>query len=471
MSNPGLPFLTLSAIVLTAACSAPAPAGTADEALSIDAIAAALAKRSERQWVGFRTKPLALSDRPQSIGRHRSPFGSVSVHRENELVSPQNVQAALRGLEAAERALIDLDWGGPAPDGTRGGDPGFDLYLSHGASVPAAMHSDGRLLFRFRDALSAFARLDPALPSPQLQACAARSYVEATLLAVDPAESPRWRSATSEWLVQQIVGLSCEDNGQGLAEDMALTPIRKEFLAFVGDHLVPLAVPDKSVPLETRAVPPSPADDPIRTLWTLASQRTWNGELFRASPNLMETIALWTERNADELDAIVSSFAVRSWISLSQRDERQPSPSGISHVTWRELPYHGAPTQPPLEMYGSTALKIDLGPADTEAVLHVWLHGEFGTRWDLTVVRLDADLKELSRMQAAARERIPRSFLPVHLDRDTRHLLVVATNLGIGLPDIDLRTGSAHSCRLTVAEKTSAGTGAIETEGVGQVWP
>ena len=68
--------------------------------------------------------------------------------------------------------------------------------------------------------------------------------------------------------------------------------------------------------------------------------------------------------------------------------------------------------------------------------LRVWSHGEFGTRWTLSLLALDGHRNVVGRISAPPRKN-PNSFATLELMPGTTQILVSITNVADGIPDAD----------------------------------
>jgi hypothetical protein len=91
----------------------------------------------------------------------------------------------------------------------------------------------------------------------------------------------------------------------------------------------------------------------------------------------------------------------------------------------------------PLESFGSAYLVMNEATWGDAARLRAWVRGEYGVRWSLVAVQVDAEGNELRRISAPHTGATPEAYLPIELDESTRLLLFVVTNLADGLPDAD----------------------------------
>ena len=128
---------------------------------------------------------------------------------------------------------------------------------------------------------------------------------------------------------------------------------------------------------------------------------------------------------------------------------RLAPPPHAGPYPWASLPRRARLDSPAIRAFGSGYVVLDTRDAPPEASLRVWLRGEYGTRWSLVAVRLDAEGRVLSQMSAPPR-RLPRSYLVLELRAHTDHVLLAVTNLGPRLPDADSVDVNERACELVV---------------------
>lgn len=180
----------------------------------------------------------------------------------------------------------------------------------------------------------------------------------------------------------------------------------------------------------------------IRDLWTLASQRTWEGIDLRADPDLWSAIETAVELSGDRLLDNVEELAALRWF-VGRAEIENRALSGIDTEarvpisrTMTRVPTRVA-SRTPLHPFGSAYVVMD-APAWKDAKrVRAWMRGEYGVRWSFLVVQLGEHDNEVRRIAAPHTAVTPRAFLPIELDEATTKLLFVVTNLGNELPDAD----------------------------------
>ncbi len=413
--------------------------------LGTDEMAEAIVAMTSRVWTGPRTPAPEPTERPDgTLTTLRSARGLVAVHTDSS-VDASTMQAALRALELARSRLDAKGWPHVMSDGELGGGAELDLYLS--TALPAGAYVDGLTPWSYLDRASVFAVMSPRVGATLLDACVTAAYAEALLLSADPAEAPEWRRATATWLAWELTGqLGCEDP----THTQQAEPFRSwidgaagggaggaMWLAFVSSRHG------------------GGSGTFVRDLWSLASQRTWEGEGLRADPDLWSALDTAIAMSGDRLVDNVEALAVRRWF-IGRADPGNPALRALDSDartplgrTMTRLPSRvSAPT--PLQTFGSGYVVMDASAWGDAARLHAWLRGEYGVRWSFVAVQLDAADRELQRIAAPHTSVTPRAYVPIELHENAARLLFVVTNLANGLPDADEPDTSQRAFELTV---------------------
>ena len=424
---------------------------------------------SGSRWVGERLPEHAPDLRPSASLRAESERFALSVHAPPGVPTDTAVRA-LRGAEAMFAMLDQEGWPAVLADGGRGGTAGFDLYLVEtehdGSGAPRRARFDARAPYTFLDRASTFARLSPPLADADVEICAGVAYAEALLLSADPAESESWRRATAAYLAHRLWGRwGCEDEALAVHQDTseAFVPYADE-PASAGGAVLLAALAERR---DART------GEFVASLWDLASQRTWEGEGYRGSPDLWEALETVLRVSEDPLSTALETIAIDRFLAGSRRNERSPTwvrqlgpwaapPAGWELSTHRlrtHLPSTGE-LDPPVEIEptGSYYALVRVEQAPPQSRLRVFLRAEFGVAWSLAVARLDANGQELGRMSAPPRRGTPRSYLPVELGDDTAWVVIAITNLGrepidarhFPVPNVDGLRSEAHGARLVL---------------------
>ena len=351
----------------------------------------------------------------------------------------------MRALEHARARLDVLGWPQPVSDGNLGGGPELDLYLT--SSVPSAAYADGLLPWMYHDRASTFAVLSVATPAALLDACVTAAYAEAMLLSADPAEAQTWRRATAAWLTWELTGrFGCDD----AVHEQQAEPFRSWVSGAAGrgaGGAMWLAY------LSARHDGDSTRF--VRDVWALASQRTWEGVDLRADPDLWSAIETAVERSGDRLLDNIEELAVLRWFigrgepgdfTLASLDADAQVP--ISRTMTR-VPTRVA-SATPLQPFGSAYVVMNAIAWKEAERLRVWLQGEYGVRWSLVAVQLDARGDEVRRIAAPHTAVTPRAYLPIELDERATQLLFVVTNLSAALPDADEHDPTERGFQLIV---------------------
>lgn len=427
--------------------------------------AEALVELTTPRWEGQVVDWPTPQPRPEGMAYVlRSPRRPIAVHAAPG-VAVERAERALGALEAAQELLDAAGWPSPYPDGGRGGTGGFDLYLDPRAGRGADAFADAPVPWAFYDAVTSFAVVDPAVARGALPTCVTSAYAQAMLLGQDPAEARPWREATgafAAWLVTGV--LDCE----GSVADWQQTPFR----SWVGDH-EPNVEPSGGalMLLMLSARHDGGTGIFVRELWQLARQRSGDLTGLRGSPDLWQALEADLEAAGGRLNDAMRTVALRRYFTGRRENPHTPWPlRGLGpHATvpiqfqlaWPALPSRTTPADPPLAPYGSAYARVDVTEAPDDALLRVWLRGEYGVQWSLVAVRLDAEGRELQQVTAPARK-IPRSYLPVQLDADTAQVLLVVTNLSSRIPDADTPDENVRSFTLILdhgSSETALGPG------------
>ena len=267
-----------------------------------------------------------------------------------------------------------------------------------------------------------------------LYACVTAAYAEALLMSMDPAEARTWRRATAAWLTWELTGqFGCDE---AVSRQQA-EPYRSWVAGAAGDGaggalwLAYLSARHDAMPGQF-----------VRDVWGLASQRTWEGNQLRADPDLWSAIETAIDRSGDRLVANIEEFAVLRWfVGRTERSDAIVSAidsDAVAPISRRmgRLPTRVVARQP-LESFGSAYLSMDASTWSDGTGLRAWLRGEYGVRWSVVAVQLDARGNEIRRISAPHTGPTPQAYLPIELDETTQQLLFVVTNLSNGLPDAD----------------------------------
>ena len=419
----------LVCIVLTVAMQTQTARAQGD-LLDTDGVAEAIVSMTSRVWTGPRTPAPDTVPRPEEASLvAQSPRALLTVHADPS-VSEQTMQQAVEALEYVRARLEVMGWPAPISDGSLGGGPEIDLYLT--AALPPDAYSDGIAPWTYLDRASTFAVVSPATPTASLSACVTAAYAEALLLSMDPAEARGWRRATAAWLTWELTGrFGCEE----AVTLQQAEPFRSWVRGGAGD-----GAGGALLLAYLSARHDAGRSQFIRDVWTLASQRTWEGRGLRADPDLWSAIETAVGRSGDRLLDGIEDLAVQRWFvgradpilfAAIDSDARVP----IS-LTMKRFPTRMVATRP-LESFGSAYAVMDATVWDGRTHLRAWLRGEYGVRWSFVAVQLDERGNEISRLTAPHTGPTPNAYLPIELGERTQRLLFVVTNLSNALPDAD----------------------------------
>ncbi len=429
-----------------------------------EGVAETFAQLTTRRWVGPRVPFPDTRPRPTGEALLTLPFAGVTVHGPASL-DPSVAEEAARALRDAIPLLRIAGWEPKVADGALGGDPLFDLYLADGA--PTAGHADPGFMFTTLDTASTFATVDATLPEGSLGPCAVQAYVEARLLAQNPAEHRTLRRATAALLTQRLTGRwGCADRieeaqadpERGLLfrpesedEDLAL------FLSFLSD------THDRG------------STAFIRGIWQFARQDTWEGDDLRASPDFFEALSVALENSGLHLAFTARAIAIQRFSTGERRGRSQShtaqalpgaAPPIRREIAWSSLPRRLRPEPRGIGVFGSSYTRIDVSDAPARSRLRIWLESEWGAGWALSAVSFDADGHERGRVYAGPSERADMSFLPVEIDEGVAEVIIVVANVGYDRPDPDVDPGEYPDphFRLILGGQTDEAVSAIRGE-------
>ena len=379
------------------------------------------------------TLPLAAPrPRPGDDGMVlRSERCPVSLHAPRGY-SEAGAGRVLRALEHAYEWLHARDWPLPYSDGGAGGSLDFDVYLEPGSAHGASVVAETEVAWSALDAASGYALLDSGLPAEALERCSTQALVEAGLLGLDPAERAGARTATAELVTWLATGeLGCDDLSQDTQAAPELGVLGSGELQSTGFALLLAMLSRRHDGGDGRFA---------RELWEISRQRSEHASALHVEPTLWQALAAALEKAGESLDQVATELAVERYVAnLRSSESGLPGlPSGAEVATRSgaklgALPAHLS-SSAKLGTYGSAYVLVDTAGAHDGGQLRVWLRGDAGVRWSLVALRLDADDRELGRMEAPPR-RVPDSFLPVVLGSDTRRVVVVVTKLPWLRPD------------------------------------
>lgn len=407
-------------------------AGAQGDLLGADEMAEAIVSMTSPVWTGPRVPPPRVANRPTRVSAAlRSGRSLVAVHVDPE-VPPDKELHALRALEEVRARLDARGWPSPISDGDLGGGPEVDLYLT--GEIREGAYSDGLVPWTYLDRATVFVVLSPATPDALLDACVAEAYADALLLSADPAEASSWRRATAAWLAWELTGrFGCDD---AVYEQQA-APFRS-WIAGAAERGAGGALWLAYLSARHDAG----TDRFVRDLWTLATQRTWEGEGLRADPDLWSATQTAIERSGDRLLDNVEDLAVLRWfvgrstasawtLAAIDSDAQVPVAREMTRVPTKVSAGRA------LEPFGSAYVTMDRVAWNGVSTLRVWLRGEYGTRWSLVAVQLDERGGEVSRLAAPHTDMTPKAYLPIEVGDATARMLFVVTNLSHALPDAD----------------------------------
>jgi hypothetical protein len=375
----------------------------------LDSYADAVVGLSTTKWTGPRVPAPIPQPRPASQQRLDSGALPLSVHAGSS-IDGARLAATLAAAEDAFVLLFDNGFISSFGDGAGA----RDLYLVD-RDVTALVGSDATGNFSALDGTRAFALIDARLPTAQLRACVAQALMDAQLLELDPAEHASLRRSVAAYFAWLIGGELCEDERAAPEQN-------------------PFAQPGSAAAWMQRL---SARQDQNRgtflfDMWQLARQRTWEGADLRASPDLFEAIAKVLSLAHEDFNLVAGELA-----------EGQPART----LSFASLPAFPEPKAAPLEVLGSTRVRVDLGQPRPGTRLRAWSRADAG-RYTLSALRLDALGAPLSRLELPPRT---TGQLSIELDARTFAIAITLTRVAdVGLPDPDAWDDGARAAGLIV---------------------
>ncbi len=374
----------------------------------VDEYAEAMVKLTTRVWIGPRVPFPKEHSRPRVTQTAISMVAPVAVHA-SERVDAEKLDAALRELEESYRSLSVLGWPLPVADADLGGGGELDVYL-----VPSDPRTeafvDAPVMWSYLDRASTFAVIDESVGPAELPACVASALVKATLLALDPAEAPRWRDETAAWLSEELSGTTkCADDED---KDVGL------LLAFLS------------------ARHDGASGSFVRDVWELASQRTWEGQGLRASPDMWGALDTALRMSGDSLDDNIEAFAIAKVGEFAWTGRLSQLPKRVVH-------------RRAVDPYESAYLRLEIDAHD-HGLVRAWFEGEYGVRWSFVTLQVDGSGTEVGRLSAPRTSGTPRAFLPIELDRGAKEVIFIVTNLSSRLPDADAVDTNERAFQVTL---------------------
>jgi hypothetical protein len=411
--------------------------------LGADEMAEAIVAMTSRVWTGPRTPAPEARARPVTTTSLPSTRAPLVVHAEGSPAEPR-LARILRSLEYAASWLEVLGWPRPMTGGAGGG-ANFELYVT--SSLPNGGYASGLVPWTYSDRASVFAVVGPEMADAKLDACVAEAYADAMLLSMDPAEAPEWRRATAAWLSWELTGrFGCVE----AIEQQQAEPFRSWIAGAAGGGAGGALLLAYLSARHDRG-----RASFVRDVWTLASQRTWEGDGLRAEPDLWSALNTAIALGGDRLLDNIEDLAVLRWfvgrgtpqaqtVAALDHDAKVSASRAITRLPSRVT------ASVPLQPFGSAYITLDRKAVANVGRLHAWLRGEYGVRWSFVALQLDSSGNELRRLTAPPTGSNPRAYLPVDIDENTADLLFVVTNLSNELPDADEPQTRERSFELTV---------------------
>jgi hypothetical protein len=380
------------------------------------------------------------------------------VHRD-AATSPELAGMVLEQLERAyERLVRVLRLPSPLPDGTLGGSAAFDVHLVADSDTVQLIADPPRP--RRWDSASGFCRLgvrDPTLASRSATLCIG----EAIALALDAAETPHARRAyaTELWW---ITG-SPTDRDLDAIDELQSHPERSIWPRDLGGPSTEgSALLVDYLDVHGSAFGPAGFGAALfaaSATKTAPVAREWDNE-----PDLFDVLRHTLDERSNKLAALVNDLAV-SRAFLGTRDDGTHLPwlawagdFGRVRFDWvlpfASLPRRVAATRP-IDALGSIYVWVSLDGAPRDTTLGFRMEWEPPSAFVWTLVRIDRDGNELSRVDVPFQDRVTEVEQRVTQLDDAAAVIVVGTNLGgidLAHPfDPDWAPFEPHGCTVYVA--------------------
>lgn len=387
-----------------------------------------------------------IASRPETSARVCSFREPVCVHASSGAPS-QLLLDTLADLEHARTALVRvLGLPSPLPDGSLGGSPAFDLYLtdpsrrSGGAIRPVVVERDEPAIGE-PDRASAFALLDANLEGCERGNLVTRAVASAIGLGIDAAEDDTLRESRAAYLAELVT--PCGAVTRSLVDDFQRHPERAIFSS--ANDVEPargLLFPwylDLTLGTRTPGILPF-------ALTAASRQHTPLGSfIWVDEPDIFDSLraSLASREPPQKLSGLLLDFAVaRAFVGnrddgMHMPETRWTGESGRVRFDWSvpftSLPRSLAPRLP-IEPTGASYLWVDLEGAPREARVTFRAEWEPPVLFRWAIVRVRKDGTEASRVTVTGQDGATSATQVIEAIDDLAGLLIVGTNGGdIGL--------------------------------------
>ncbi len=344
------------------------------------------------------------------------------------------ITRAAAALETTLDTLSLFDLPPPLPDGSRGGGPAFDVYLTPQA-VGAASYSDGPPLPHDLDRRSAFGVVSTAAgPACAIASRISRAVAQGAALGLDSGAHEATLSMYGSYVAHllhpcPLIEAAAIDTVQRRPWRSLLSTSRTQFS---GTFLFPAFLDadwGRGVPatVATGLIAASVQHTNIHDMW-------WHNE-----PDVFDTLRTNMQLRHLTLADLFTSYAVnRSFVGDRSDGLHIPDTEQFGHfgnivfewaIDFTSLPRQLAPLHP-VEPTGASYIWLDLAGAkpESEVVLDIHWEDTFVMQW--AAVRIDPQGRELGRLLSGGVFGHNHAQLSVANLTGAAAIVVVGTNLG-----------------------------------------
>lgn len=368
--------------------------------------------------------------RPPSLGALRSMRAPVSVH----LGPGVDARLAPRALSLAERTLDALEFTHrfplPQPDGTRGGDPSLDLYLTaDGAPYETVVDAlDATWIW---DRASAFVRVRATTDERLLARSVAEGIARAIVLGVKADHPPAFVAAMGASLGRMVTREPAD------LDALRAFQSHPERAFFGGAHD---DLDGRGASLFLDLISAKWDDDSHKLLrallWAPVNRTAPGWERLWDEPDVFDVARRMFRDEPDQLEGALMEFAAARAVVGTAADpydlagvrDATLSTRPLRVLRYGELPQRVWPAEM-LEPTGSAVVEVNLDDAPLRASMGLWFHGSRWQRWMVRAIRVGRDGLAARELGSPVISDGEWSLQMDILDGYTR-VLVVVLNLG-----------------------------------------